>query len=197
MREYMTSLPNTDPQHDRMLLDRAAAGDAQSRERLGQRLQVVPRLMAAIHRRQRARLSSQDLEDAGQEVLALVWKKHRLFQGVGSFDAWLYHFCLLTYRYHARRGARGRAATNEELSEYVSQHADKHHDSGIDLERIESSLRELGPPSEQVVRLKHEEGLNFEEIAARLAIPVSTAKTRYYDGIKWLRDYLVRRGGVR
>lgn len=193
----MTTLGASDPQHDRALLDRAVAGDALARVELGERLQVVPRLLAAIHRRQRARLSRQDLEDAGQEVLALVWKKHRLFQGVGSFEAWLYRFCLLTYRYHARRNVRGRAAPGEELSQHVSEQLDNDHDPGIDLERIETSLRALGPPFETVVRLKHEDGLSFEEIGARLAIPVSTAKTRYYDGIKWLRDYLVRHGGVR
>ncbi len=184
-------------QHDRALLDRAAAGDARAREELGERLEVVPRLLAAIHRRQRGRVSRQDLEDAGQEVLALVWKKHRLFQGVGSFEAWLYRFCLLTYRYHVRRSARGRAAPSEELSQHVTEQAEHDHDPGIDLERIEASLRALGPPSEEVVRLKHEDGLSFEEIAAKLGVPLSTAKTRYYDGIKWLRDYLVRHGGVR
>lgn len=180
------------PEQVRELLDRASAGDAQARDDLGRRLAVVPRLLATIHRRQRGRLSAQDLEDAAQEVVELVWRKHRLFQGVGSFDAWLYRFCTLTYRYHVRRSTRGRAAPNDDLSEYVS----KQEDNEIDVERLESALRALGPPSDEVVRLKHEANLSFEEIGARLSIPVGTAKSRYYEGIKWLRDYLVRRGGV-
>ena len=42
----------------------------------------------------------------------------------------------------------------------------------------------------RVIRLRHFDSLPFEEIARRLAVPISTAKTHYRRGLDKLRLYL-------
>lgn len=56
-------------------------------------------------------------------------------------------------------------------------------------ERVDDELTRLPPEEAEVIRLKRR-GLTFEQIAAALGIPQSTAAERYYAGVKRLRNRL-------
>lgn len=181
----------TSAQSDHALIAAALAGDLQARNRLSKRLEVVRRILAVINARAGSSLSSHELEDLSQDVSIVVWEKLRLFEGVGTLESWLYRFCAYGFQNHRRRVSR-RARNVKSLPDEQPGPSPE-----VDFSDLEDALRELGPPSEPVIRLKHEDGMSFEEIAATLGVPASTAKTRYYDGIRWLRQRLSRGEGGR
>jgi RNA polymerase sigma factor (sigma-70 family) len=172
----------------------ALAGDPRARTRVAERLQVVRRLVAAINARSGRPLSSHELDDVAHDVLAIVWQKLQQFEGVGTLERWLYRFCLNTFQNRCRLESR-RTAHVSSLSEEPADAADP-STNDIEPSELELALRELGPPCEEVIRLKHEGDLSFEAAAKALGINASTAKTRYYDGVRWLRQRLLRGGGA-
>ncbi len=178
---------------DQETIRRALAGDRPAADALATRLSVVHRILSALNSRAGTKLPPQELDDLGQDVLVLIWRKLRLFQGVGTLEAWLYRFC--AYEFHNRR--RRESLRSGQIKMLPDEPAAAREAPGeeLDLEGLHAALRELGPPSEPVIRLKHEGGHSFEEVGRILGIPASTAKTRYYDGIRWLRQRLARRGG--
>jgi RNA polymerase sigma-70 factor (ECF subfamily) len=191
----MSARSPSQPALDLETIQSALRGDRVAGERLADRLKVVRRILAVINRRASVPLSSHEVEDLEQDILTIVWEKLRLFQGVGTFEAWLYRFCAYEFQNRRRREAVRTGHVKPLPEEPLS--AGEAPDDEISAADLEEALRELGPPSEPVIRLKHAEGLSFEELARQLGIPPSTAKTRYYDGVVWLRQRLSRgRGGV-
>jgi RNA polymerase sigma factor (sigma-70 family) len=173
---------------DLALVRAAARGDEGARAELARRLAAVLRILAALNRRHGSRLTQEDVEDLAQDTFLLAWRKLDTFGGHTELEGWLYRFCALEYLNRLRRNARApiRAVLDpEELG-----HASSEERLDGRIEAIERLLAELGPPDEDVIRLKHYEGLSFESIAGRLAIPPSTIKTRYYRGIAWMQRRL-------
>ena len=70
----------------RDFLDNPAAGA----DSLLARLQLVPRVLAALNQRRGGRLDAHELADLAQDVVLLVLRKLDTFFGAGSFDGWLY-----------------------------------------------------------------------------------------------------------
>lgn len=80
-------------------------------------------------------------------------------------------------------------------------------DSGLDLlvddgvaaspdhARVRDALAELGPDQRRVLELAYFEGLSCSEIAARVAIPLGTVKSRLAAGLDRLRGFLSRSPG--
>ena len=62
-----------------------------------------------------------------------------------------------------------------------------------EYEHIHLALDRVGGHDADTVRLKHFEGLTFDEIGTRLDISPNTAKTRYYRGMSKLQEILRRR----
>jgi RNA polymerase sigma-70 factor (ECF subfamily) len=72
--------------------------------------------------------------------------------------------------------------------------ADDRERTSPDHGRVRDALAELGPDQRQVVELAYFEGLSCSEIAARIAIPIGTVKSRLAAGLARLRD---RIGGTK
>jgi RNA polymerase sigma-70 factor (ECF subfamily) len=175
---------------DHDTIRRTLAGDRAAAAVLADRLAVIHRILTAVNARAVPRLRPQDLEDLAQDVLVVVWGKLRLFRGEGTLERWLYRFCL--NEFHNRRRREGQRQHRVKLLEDKPVPDDVPQDPDLDSDKLQEALCELGPPSEPVIRLKHEGGHSFEEVARILGIPPSTAKTRYYEGIRWLRWRLER-----
>ncbi len=171
---------------DLAVIRAALAGDRSAGEALAARLALVPRLLAAINSRRGRSLGPGDLEDLAQDVLVILWQKLDRFQGVGTLESWLHRFCVLEYRNRVRFLNR-RSPPRGEIAEPGNTFTEE---NTVDVEAIETELTRLGPPEEEVVRMKHYDDLTFEEIGERLGVPASTAKARYYRGILRLRGRL-------
>ena len=175
--------PSAEAQADRELIVQALQGDREAGNVLAERLLVVPRFLSILSARSRVQLASHELEDLTQDVLAAVWPKLGAFQGVGSLDAWLFRFCYFEFRNQARRRARRQVRTDLEDVSAPPEVIDG-------FGELEQHLVELGPPEEEILRLRHQEGLSFAALGEKLALSPNTVKTRYYRGLRWLRRRL-------
>ena len=54
-------------------------------------------------------------------------------------------------------------------------------------------MERVGPPASDIIRMRHFDELEFEDIARRANQPVNTIKARYYRGLARLRELLAPR----
>jgi len=171
---------------DLELVRRALEADARAEDELVARLGCVRRFASLVNRRCGRALAADELEDSVQETLFAVWRKLGTYEGRASLETWVYRFTYLELVGRVRRKLRGPARLEEVDVEVPGDPSALAR--SIEYERLYRSLDTLGPPSADVIRLKHLEALTFEEISERLGISTNTAKTRYYRGMKLLRQ---------
>lgn len=171
------------------MVRRAAEGDPAAVDELLRRVRCVRRFVTARNRQLGGRLGADEIDDAVQETLFAIWRKLPDYKGLGSFEAWVYRFCYLELLGRLRRQGR-RPQPVDELD--VPDDNVPEPGRELEYERLYVMLEELGPPASDVIRLKHLEELSFDEIGERMDTSPNTAKTRYYRGMRKLRELLER-----
>jgi RNA polymerase sigma-70 factor (ECF subfamily) len=140
----------------------------------------------------------EDARDVAQETFLRAFRALAGFKGQAKFSSWLYRITLNLCRDWIRRERRApitQAPEGVDLIELAS--AAEPSESVEDL----VARRELGRavakamamlPEEQrtAIVLKEYHGLTFQEIADLLDCPLSTVKTRLYQGLTVLRKQL-------
>ena len=140
----------------------------------------------------------EDARDVAQEAFLRAFRALSGFKGQAKFSSWLYRITLNLCRDWIRRERRtplAQAPEGVDLIELASESAPS--------ESIEDliSRKELGRavakalstlPDEQrtAIILKEYHGLTFQEIADLLDCPLSTVKTRLYQGLSVVRKQL-------
>lgn len=157
---------------------------------LALRLGCVPRILGSINQSMGFPIGPEDLADLSQDTLALIWTKLPTFQGRGRLETWSYRFCFLEFMNRLRQKDRNAKVHGESLDTVSDVMPGPVPVSASEYERLHLSLGELGAPEAEIIRLKHFEGLTFDDIGAILEISPNTAKTRYYRGLAWLRQRL-------
>ena len=144
----------------------------------------------------------EDARDVCQETFLRAFRGLRGFRGQAKFSSWLYRIALNLCRDWLRRERRApiaKAPEGVDLIDLATAQGDE--ESVEDL----VSRRELGGevakamallPRDQrtAIVLKEYHGLTFREIADLQGCPLSTVKTRLYQGLTQLRRELERRG---
>lgn len=181
--------PSGTHEADLALVRGTLEGEPECVDRFVRRMNCVPLILASQNARLGRALSPVEIQDLAQDVLLTIWKKLDTFAGLSGLETWIYRICCLELLNAIRRQRRGRylATLDERLT------AAPETDHGPDLleyEHVHRGLERIEPPEADVIRLKHFQGLSFEEIAARLSIPVNTSKTRYYRGLRKLQELL-------
>lgn len=191
------SLAAVPPHADDLRLVRAARlGDERALATLVERLACVRQFLAARNQRLGAPIEREELADLVQEVVMAVWVRLDDYGGWAALETWVYPFCVHKLQNAlAKRRRRGDVLTTEE-GEVLEAAPEPTRESPVDVERLNAALDRLGPPKSEVVRLRHFEGLEFDAIARRFQVPLETAKTWYYRGLKSLRAMLGEAGGV-
>jgi RNA polymerase sigma factor (sigma-70 family) len=162
--------------------------DRTAQEHLLARLRCVPRMLAAKNAQHGRALDDVELEDLAQETILTIWRKRAEYTGRSSIETWIYPFCY----HHLMNRLRGRARRPRTLPLEAANSVPTRSED--DFGFVYRALAEVGPPDEDVLRLKHFEQLTFDEIGRVLGIPPSTAKTRYYHGLERLRTLLAAHG---
>ena len=145
----------------------------------------------------------EDARDVAQETFLRAFRALSGFKGQAKFSSWLYRITLNLCRDWIRRQRRTPVAQAPEGIDLVELAA-----ATGESESIEDlvSRKELGRavaktmamlPEEQrtAIILKEYHGLTFQEIADLLGCPLSTVKTRLYQGLSVVRRQL-QEGGV-
>jgi RNA polymerase sigma-70 factor (ECF subfamily) len=131
---------------------------------------------------------AREAEDLLHDVFLEIWRSAGGYDGArGSVRAWM----LLRMRSRALdrrkapRVARAVALVDEGQIEAHAPSEDPH--LGPDRMRVRQALAELPPEQRAVLELGYFEGLSSSEIAARIATPIGTVKSRVAAGLAKLR----------
>ncbi len=172
------------------LLRAARSGRPEAVEAFVLRMSCIPRYLASINGRHGRPLASDALDDAAQQVFTLVWAKTEEYRGAARLETWVYTFCSLTFSNLMRSEFRRTSTVRIEWDALPTPAPTRAIGDTLDDPALLCALERLDSESVQVLRLKLFEGLTFDEIAERLAIPANTAKSRHYRGLSELRDRL-------
>jgi len=144
----------------------------------------------------------EEARDVAQETFLRAYRALGGFKGQAKFSSWLYRITLNLCRDWIRRERRTPVSQAPEGIDIIELAGETEPSESIeDL----VSRRELGRavakamallPEEQrtAIILKEYHGLTFQEIADMLECPLSTVKTRLYQGLTVLRKQLQERG---
>jgi len=143
----------------------------------------------------------EEARDVTQEAFLRAFRGLRSFRGDAKFSSWLYRITLNLCRDWIRRERRTPIAQMPEGVDPIDV-ADEHvspAESVEDLvarrelsEAVERAMAELPEEQRTAILLKEYHGLTFQEIADMLHCPLSTVKTRLYQGLSVLRRRLER-----
>lgn len=143
----------------------------------------------------------EDARDIVQDTFLRAFRALPGFKGQAKFSSWLYRIALNLCRDWIRRERRApvvqppegtdavdmadaQAAPVESVEELVSRR---------ELSRaVAQAMAELPEEQRTAILLKEYHGLTFQEIADQLGCPLSTVKTRLYQGLSVLRRRLER-----
>ena len=178
------------PAADLALVRQVLDGDARAIEVFVRRMSCARRFLAYKSARFGAPLGVHELEDAVQATLLAVWRKLPEYTAVAPLETWVLRFAYLELLGALKLRDR-RPEELDPLPEEALPHArDESRLDPFERERLLRGLEWLERDTAELIRLKHLHQCTFEEIAARLAISINTAKTRYYRGMERLRQAL-------
>lgn len=144
----------------------------------------------------------EDARDVCQETFLRAYRALPGFKGQAKFSSWIYRIALNLCRDWIRRQRRTPVvALPEDLDPETLASSQGPAESIEDL----AARRELGAvigramallPEEQrtAIILKEYHGMTFQEIADMQGCPLSTVKTRLYQGLSVIRRHLEREG---
>lgn len=182
---------------DEELVARSAGGDIDSFNQLVVRWErpIYALAYRVIGREEEAR-------DLVQEAFLRAYRSLGGFRGDAKFSSWLYRITLNLCRDWIRRQKRapfveapegvdvielaGEQGPVESVEDLVAR-----RDLGAVVNRAMAALSE---DQRKAIVLKEYQGLTFQEIADLLDCPLSTVKTRLYQGLVVLRRELERQG---
>src|SRR6187397_2413789 len=144
----------------------------------------------------------EDARDVAQETFLRAFRALKGFKGQAKFSSWLYRITLNLCRDFIRRERRtplaqapegvdlvelaGEATPSETVEQLVARH---------ELGRaVAKAMSQLPEEQRTAIILKEYHGLTFQEIADLLDCPLSTVKTRLYQGLSVLRRQLSEAG---
>ncbi|WP_337267972.1 sigma-70 family RNA polymerase sigma factor [Oryzifoliimicrobium ureilyticus] len=128
-----------------------------------------------------------DAEEAVQEVYVRIWQRAgRFSEATGGATCWLGAIA----RNHAIDLLRARRPVHDELDEAIDvkepaldpEQTALHRD---DARRIDTCLQELEADRAAAVKMAYVDGLSYQELADRFAVPLNTMRT-------WLRRSLLK-----
>ena len=130
-------------------------------------------------------------EDLAQETLLEAWRSIGTFDGRCQFSTWLYGILRHRFLKVRRRSSRRIVADLPYDSSCISpSQADPSRNSQRteDADRIRKAVAALPEEHRQVIELRFFAEAKLDDIAAALAIPLGTVKSRLHHGLEKLRQ---------
>jgi RNA polymerase sigma-70 factor (ECF subfamily) len=179
---------------DADLMRRWRHGDAAAFAALVDRWQQpVARFLLRVVGRPASGYPADCIQDLCQEVFLRLLRAR--YRETGQFSTWLFQIALNVARDAARRGRfapRPLPAGEEPRDSRPSLNEDCER---RELARaVACAVAELPAPQREVVALRHDEGMSFEEMARVLDTPASTLKSRFATALHRLRARLTELG---
>jgi RNA polymerase sigma-70 factor (ECF subfamily) len=144
----------------------------------------------------------EDARDVCQDAFLRAYRALPGFKGQAKFSSWLYRIALNLCRDWIRRQRRapvsqlpedvdaGELAAEAGPVESIEDLVARRELSAI----VEEAMSELSEEQRTAIILKEYHGMTFQEIADMQGCPLSTVKTRLYQGLSLLRRRLEKQG---
>jgi len=182
---------------DEELVTRSQGGDLDSFNQLVMRWESLASSLAY-----RTIGREEDARDVCQETFLRAFRALKGFKGQAKFSSWLYRITLNLCRDWIRRERRQPIAQAPEGVDLIDLASEQTPTETIEdlVARKEISqavariMADLPEEQRTAILLKEYHGLTFQEIADMLDCPLSTVKTRLYQGLSVLRRQLDREG---
>jgi len=147
----------------------------------------------------------EDARDVCQDTFLRAYRALPGFKGQAKFSSWLYRIALNLCRDWIRRQRRTRTVPMPEgvdLIELASEQGPVESIEDLVARRqmsatVAEAMQQLPEEQRTAIVLKEYHGLTFQEIADLQGCPLSTVKTRLYQGLSVLRRHLEYRGMTR
>jgi RNA polymerase sigma-70 factor, ECF subfamily len=138
-----------------------------------------------------SRLASPDaVPDLVQEVFLRLYRSGPAYRENGHFSTWLFQIALNTARDEGRRQARAPGplpARHPPVRDATAEQRCERRELG---ELVARAVAELPPSLREVLALRHDRGMSFEEMSRFLNVPASTLKSRFTTALQKLRARL-------
>ncbi|HEX7487037.1 MAG TPA: RNA polymerase sigma factor [Vicinamibacterales bacterium] len=182
---------------DEELVARSVGGDAESFNQLIKRWERPIYALAY-----RTIGHEDDARDVVQETFLRAFRGLGGFKGQAKFSSWLYRIAMNLCRDWIRRQRRTPVMVTPDGLDLIELAGEgegvERVDDAVarkDLSRIVARAMTVLPEEQRAaIVLKEYHGLTFQEIAELLGCPLSTVKTRLYQGLTVLRKELERSG---
>ena len=140
----------------------------------------------------------EDARDVGQETFLRAFRALSGFKGQAKFSSWLYRITLNLCRDWIRRERRKPVAQAPEGVDLIELAGEATPTESIEdlvarkelSQAVAQAMARLPEEQRTAIILKEYHGLTFQEIADLLDCPLSTVKTRLYQGLSVLRRQL-------
>jgi RNA polymerase sigma-70 factor, ECF subfamily len=144
----------------------------------------------------------EDARDVCQETFLRAFRALPGFRGQAKFSSWIYRIALNLCRDWARRERRTptvQVPADTDVMEFAAAREPSESIEDLvarrDLTRhVEHAMSRLTDEQRTAIILKEYHELTFQEIADMLGCPLSTVKTRLYQGLTVLRRALEKEG---
>jgi len=138
---------------------------------------------------------SDRIQDLCQEVFLRVLQASSRYRETGKFSTWLFQIALNVARDNVRRNRTAPGPLNAADGDIADGLAELNSPSeSFDrrelAQAVECAVAELPVSQREVLALRHDQGLSFEEISRVLAVPASTLKSRFAVALNRLRARL-------
>jgi RNA polymerase sigma-70 factor (ECF subfamily) len=185
---------------DEELVEKSIAGDLDSFNQLVQRWE---RPIYALAYRTIGR--EEDARDVVQEAFLRAFRALPGFKGQAKFSSWLYRITLNLCRDWMRRERRTPELQAPEGVDVIELAAEQGPVESVEdlvsrrdvSRRVARAMQALSEEQRTAIVLKEYQGLTFQEISELLGVPLSTVKTRLYQGLHVLRRELEREAASR
>ena len=144
----------------------------------------------------------EEARDVVQETFLRAFRGLKNFRGQAKFSSWIYRIALNWCRDWMRRERRAPIAPTPEGVDLVELAAEQEPAESIedlvarhDMSRVVArAMARLPDEQRMAIILKEYHGMTFQEIADLQSVPLSTVKTRLYQGLSVLRRVLQQEG---
>ncbi len=141
-----------------------------------------------LYRIATAMVGAADAHDVTQETLVAAWRQLPRLRDSARFEAWLRQICVNRCRNELRRRARHPESTNLLADGFEADGGSSTDPASVDRRlAVSDALGVLPATQRAVIVLHYLVGLPLREVAATLAIPEGTVKSRLNAALVQLR----------
>ena len=141
-------------------------------------------------------LSPADAEEAAQEAFLAAWKGLPRFRGDSRFSTWLYQLATHAAIDLIRREKKHQNNTDIEGAILVDGAASPQEtvEKQETADAVQAALQVLSPQAREILLLRYQAELGYEEIGTVLGLPNGTVKSRINRAKAQLKETLLRQG---